>query len=79
MTARQKRILEFSPCWFNELREDMDIDDSANPALTKLHPLARVESDPGVLLPNMSPPHIRMTDENKAMLLSSSRDGASTG
>ena len=75
LTARQKRILEFSPCWFNEPREDKDY--SANPALTKLHPLACVESDPSVLLPGMSPPHIRLTDETKAMLLSAGRGGAS--
>ena len=75
LTARQKRILEFSPCWFNEPREDKDY--SANPALTKLHPLACVESDPSVLLPGMSPPHIRLTDETKAMLLSAGGGGAS--
>ena len=40
LTAPQKRIVEFSPCWFNEPRGDKDC--SANPALTKLHPLARV-------------------------------------
>ena len=68
LTERQKRILEFSPNWFNEPREDKDY--SANPALTKLHPLARVESDPSVLLPDMSPPHIRLTDKTKAMLQS---------
>lgn len=67
LTARQKRILEFSPSWFNEPREDKNY--SANPALTKLHPLARVESDPSVLLPGMSPPHIRLTDETRAKLL----------
>jgi len=67
LTERQKRILEFSPSWFNEPREDKDY--AGNPALTKLHPLARVESDPSVLLPGMSPPHIRLTDETKAMLL----------
>lgn len=66
LTERQKRILEFSPCWFNEPREGKDY--SANPALTKLHPQARVESDPSVLLPGMSPPHIRLTDETKAKL-----------
>jgi hypothetical protein len=72
LTARQKRILEFSPCWFNEPREDKDY--SANPALTKLHPLACVESDPNVLLPGMSSPHIRLTDETKARLLSAGGD-----
>lgn len=66
LTEQQKRILEFSSCWFNEPREDKDY--SANPALTQLHPLARVESDPSVLLPGMSPPHIRLTDETRAML-----------
>ncbi|MBT4136398.1 MAG: hypothetical protein HOE48_00715 [Candidatus Latescibacteria bacterium] len=66
LTERQKRILEFSPCWFNEPREDKDY--SGNPALTELHSLARVESDPSVLLPGMSRPRIRLTDETKAML-----------
>ena len=66
LTEQQKRILEFSPCWFNDPREDKDY--SANPALTKHHPLACVESDPSVLLPGMSPPHIRLTDETRAML-----------
>jgi len=66
LTERQKRIVEFSPYWFNEPREDKDY--SANPALTKLHPLAHVESDLSVLLPGMSPPHIRLTDETRAML-----------
>ena len=75
LTARQKRILEFSPCWFNEPREDKDY--SANLALTTLHPLACVESDPSVLLPGMSPPHIRLADETKAMLLSAGGGGAS--
>ena len=70
LTERQKRIVEFSPCWFNEPREDKGVlrDYSANPALTKLHPLAHVESDPSVLLPGMSPPHIRLTDETRTML-----------
>jgi hypothetical protein len=68
LTERQRRILEFSQCWFNEPREDKDY--STNPALTKLHPLACVESDPSALLPGMGPPHIRLTDETKAMLLS---------
>ena len=76
LTERQKRILEFSPCWFNEPREDRDY--SANPALTQLHPLARVESDPSVLLPGMAPPHIRLTDETRAKLLSDDGRGAST-
>jgi len=75
LTARQKRILEFSPCWFNEPREDKDY--AANPALTKLHPLARVDSEPSELLPGMSPPHIRLTHETKAMLLSNRGRGAS--
>ena len=66
LTERQKRILEFSPSWFNDPREDRDYSD--NPALTKLHPEARVASDPSVLLPGMSPPHIRLTDENRAKL-----------
>lgn len=66
LSARQKRILEFSPNWFNEPREDKDY--AANPALTALHPLARVESDPSVLQPGMAPPHIRLTDETKALL-----------
>ena len=79
LTAQQKSILEFSPCWFNEPRKDMDIDYSANPTLTKLHPLARVESDPSVLQPKMSPPYFRLRDETKAMLLSGGGDGASTG
>ena len=78
LTARQKRILEFSSSWFNEPREDKDKDYSANSALTRLHPLACVESDPSVLQPDMSPPHIRLTDETKAMLLSGGGDGAST-
>ena len=69
LTERQKRILEFSPCWFNEPREDKDY--SANPALTKLHPLARTASDRSALLPGMAPPHIRLTDETRAMLLQS--------
>ena len=69
LTERQKRILEFSPCWFNEPREDKDY--SASPALTKLHPLARTASDPSALLPGMAPPHIRLTDETRAMLLQS--------
>jgi len=67
LTERQKQILEFSPCWFNEPREDRDY--SANPALTELHPEARVESDPSVLMPGMSPPHIRLTDETRARLM----------
>ena len=67
LTEWQKRITEFSPCWFNEPREDRDY--AANPALTKLHPLARVESDASVLLPGMSPPHIRLTDQTRATLL----------
>ncbi len=75
LTERQKRILEFSPCWFNEPREDKDY--AANPALTELHPLARVESDPSVLLPGMSPPRIRLTDETRARLLSAGGVGAS--
>ena len=66
LTERQKRILEFSSCWFNEPREDKDY--AANPALTELHPQARVESDPSVLLPGMSPPNIRLTDETRAKL-----------
>ena len=66
LTERQKRILEFSPSWFNEPREDKDY--SANPALTALHPQVRVESDPSVLQPGMSPPHIRLTDETKRRL-----------
>lgn len=68
LTERQKRILEFSPSWFNDPREDRDY--AENPALTKLHPLARVESDPSVLLPGMSAPHIRLTEETKATLVS---------
>ena len=67
LTPRQKRILEFSPSWFNEPREDKDY--SANPALTQLHPFTRVESDPSVLLPGMSPPNIRLTDETKKRLI----------
>jgi hypothetical protein len=67
LTPRQKRILEFSPSWFNEPREDKDY--SANPALTRLHPMARVESDPSVLLPGMAPPRIRLTDETRARLM----------
>jgi ectoine hydroxylase-related dioxygenase (phytanoyl-CoA dioxygenase family) len=66
LTERQKRILEFSPCWFNEPREDRDY--SGNPALTELHPQARAESDPSVLMPGMCPPHIRLTDETTAKL-----------
>ena len=66
LTERQKRILEFSPCWFNEPREDKDY--SANPSLTKLHPLAQVNSDSSVLLKGMSPPHIRLTDKTKEKL-----------
>ncbi|MBK35163.1 MAG: hypothetical protein CME26_06485 [Gemmatimonadetes bacterium] len=67
LTEHQKRILEFSPCWFNEPREDRDY--TGNPALTELHPEARVESDPRGLLPGMSPPRIRLTDETRAGLL----------
>jgi len=67
LTERQKRILEFSPYWFNEPREGKDY--SANPGLTKLHPLVRTTSDPGVLLPGMAPPHIRLTDGTRGMLL----------
>ena len=66
LTARQKRILEFSPCWFNEPREDKDY--SANPSLTKLHPLTRLNSYPSILLKGMSPPHIRLTDKTKEKL-----------
>lgn len=66
LTERQKRILEFSPCWFNEPREDKDY--STNPSLTKLHPLAKVNSDSSVLLEGMSPPHIRLTDKTKEKL-----------
>ena len=69
LTERQKRIVEFSPCWFNEPREDKDY--SANPALTKLHPLTHMESDPSVLLSGMSPPHIRLTDKTRTMLSTS--------
>lgn len=58
LTERQKRIVEFSPYWFNEPRDDKDYSD--NPALTRLHPEARAESDPSVLMPGMAPPHIRM-------------------
>lgn len=58
LTERQKRIVEFSPYWFNEPRDDKDY--SHNPALTRLHPEARAESDPSVLMPGMAPPHIRM-------------------
>ena len=68
-TERQKRILEFSPCWFNEPREDKDY--SANPfltKLTKLHPLTRLNSGLSVLLKSMSPPHIRLTDKTKEKL-----------
>ena len=75
LTPRQKRILEFSACWFNEPREDKDY--SIKPALTKLHPLARVESDPSVLLPGMSPPNIRLTDTTRARLLKSAAGNAS--
>ena len=78
LTARQKRILEFSSSWFNEPREDKDKDYSANPGLTRLHPLACVESDPSVLQPEMSPPHIRLTDETKTMLLSGGGDRSNT-
>lgn len=66
LTERQKSILEFSECWFNEPREDKDY--SGNPALTRLHPQARVESDPSVLLPGMAPPRIRLTDETRERL-----------
>ena len=66
LTERQKQILAFSSCWFNEPREDKDY--STNPALTQLHPLARVASDPSVLMPGMAPPHLRLTDATKAML-----------
>ena len=69
LTERQKQIVEYSPCWFNEPREDRDY--SANPALTGLHPDARVESDPSVLMPGMCPPHIKLTDETRAKLLNS--------
>jgi hypothetical protein len=72
LTERQKRILEFSPCWFNEPREDKDY--SANPALSTLHPEARVESDSSGLMPGVSPPHIRLTDETREKLLSAGRD-----
>lgn len=75
LTERQKRILEFSPHWFNEPRDDKDY--STNPALTRLHPLARPESDPGVLLPGMAPPHIRLTDETREALSGAGGDGAS--
>lgn len=63
LTERQRRILEFSPSWFNEPREDKDY--SSNPALTKLHPLAQLESDPSVLQADMAPPHLRLTEETQ--------------
>jgi hypothetical protein len=63
LTERQRRILEFSPSWFNEPREDKDY--SSNPALTKLHPLAQLESDPSVLQAGMAPPHLRLTEETQ--------------
>lgn len=66
LTERQKQILEFSPNWFNEPRDDKDY--SANPTLTQLHPQARVESDPSVLMPGMSAPHIRLSDETRQKL-----------
>ena len=67
LTQRQKSILEFSPNWFNEPREDKDY--SGNPALTQLHPDVRIESDTSVLMPGMSAPRIRLSDETKAKLL----------
>ena len=63
LTERQRRILEFSPSWFNEPREDKDY--SSNPALTKLHPLAQLESDPSVLQADMAPPHLHLTEETQ--------------
>ena len=63
LTERQRRILEFSPSWFNEPREDKDY--SSNPALTKLHPLAQLESDPSVLQADMAPPHLRLSEETQ--------------
>jgi hypothetical protein len=66
LSEQQQRILEFSSSWFNEPREDKDY--AANPALTRLHPAARLDSDPSVLLPGMAPPHIRLTDESRASL-----------
>ena len=63
LTKRQRRILEFYPSWFNEPREDKDY--SSNPALTKLHPLAQLESDPSVLQAGMAPPHLRLTEEKQ--------------
>ena len=63
LTERQRRILEFSPSWFNEPREDKDY--SSNPALTKLHPLAQLESDPSLLQAGMAPPHLRLTEETQ--------------
>jgi hypothetical protein len=31
--------------------------------------MARVESDPSVLLPGMAPPHIRLTEATRARLM----------
>ena len=63
LTERQRRILEFSPSWFNEPREDKDY--SSNSALTKLHPLTQLESDPSVLQADMAPPHLRLSEETQ--------------
>lgn len=68
LTERQRRILEFSPSWFNEPREDKDY--SSNPALTKLHPLAQLESDPSVLQADMAPPHLRLSEETQQAISS---------
>ena len=67
LTDRQKRILEFSPAWFNEPREDKDY--SANPSLTQLHSLAQIESDPSILQPGMAPPQLRLSEETKRALI----------
>ena len=64
LSPQQKRILEFSPYWFNEqLREDKQASLEQNPALTRLHPLACAESDSSLLLPGLAPPRIAIAEK----------------